>query len=122
MSVWILARVCVSILCGGIFYFLWMGAFLLASGWGGFIVEAVLWLLAPVVTASGFAGGILLFDRWRHRTKARFFSVFVWPFVGCAIGAGVVWPFGPMLIVFGMLAAGTASVVVREAFLLSREG
>jgi hypothetical protein len=37
--------------------------------------------------------------------------------IGCAIGAAVVYWFGPMLIVFGMFAAGTASVALREVML-----
>jgi hypothetical protein len=47
----------------------------------------------------------------------RFIHIYRWPLVGCAIGAGVVYWFGPMLVVFGMLAAGTASVVLREVSL-----
>ena len=34
--------------------------------------------------------------------------------IGCALGAvAVIW-FGPMLIVFGMFVAGTASIALRE--------
>ena len=49
--------------------------------------------------------------------KTRFFHILLWPLSGCAVGAGVVYWFGPMLIVFGMFAAGTASVIIREVVL-----
>jgi hypothetical protein len=41
----------------------------------------------------------------------------IWPLIGCSLGAAAVFWFGPMLIVFGMFVAGTASVVVREVLL-----
>jgi len=44
-----------------------------------------------------------------------FLRTFIWPLVGCVLGAvAVVW-FGPMLIVFGMLVVGTGSVALRES-------
>ena len=103
-----LVRVTFSLLCAGVFYFIWLAVFLLAAKLDSCVVEAVLWLLAPVVTAAGFATGIVVFERPAN------IRVFMWPLIGCAIGAGVVYWFGPMLIVFGMFAAGTASVALRE--------
>lgn len=40
---------------------------------------------------------------------------------GCAIGGGIVWGFGPMLIVFGMFAIGTLSVVLHEVARIRKE-
>jgi len=34
------------------------------------------------------------------------------------MGAAVTYPFGPMLIVFGMLFLGTLVVIIREAWLI----
>lgn len=116
---WIaLRRVAVSLLCGGAFYLVWMAIFLFATKLDNAVVEGLLWILAPVVTAAGFATGIVLFDRLVIATKHRFFPVLLWPLVGCAAGAGVVYWFGPMLIVFGMLVAGTASIALREVLAL----
>ena len=109
-----LARVATSLLCGGVFYCAWMAVFFLAIGLDSPAVEFVLWLLAPVVTAAGFATGIVAVDRLTSTNEAGFLRVFIWPSIGCAIGAGVVSWFGPLLIVFGMFVAGTVSVAVME--------
>jgi hypothetical protein len=109
-----------SLLCGGISYFIWMAAFLLASRLGNPVVEALLWLLAPVETALGFAVGVAIVERRTRTGTGSFLRTFVWPLVACALGAVAVYWFGPMLIVFSMLAAGTASVLLREVLLKIR--
>ena len=113
-------RLASSLLGAGVFYTAWMAAFFAATRSGSVIAETVLWLLAPVMTAAGFAVGITVAERLAKRDKSSFIRIYVWPLVGCAIGAGAVYPFGPMLIVFGMFAAGTASVAVREIVRRSR--
>ncbi len=107
-------RVAVSLFCAGISYVVWLAAFLLTVNLDSSVVESLLWLLAPVVTATGFATGILVSERLARIERAGFLHLWVWPFVGCVIGAGVVYWFGPMLIVFGMFAVGTASIALRE--------
>ena len=117
---YIFVRVTISLICGGITYFLWMAAFLLVSKSGSQIAEGILWLLAPVVTASGFTTGIRIIEHFNEATETGFFHIFVWPLIGCALGAIAVYWYGPMLIVFSMLAAGAASIVLREVVLISR--
>ncbi len=114
-----LVRVALSLIGAGLSYLAWMATFLLVNGSAGPALQAVLWLSAPVVTAAGFAVGILVSQPLTKTKKTRFLHVFIWPLAGCAIGAGVVYWFGPMLIVFGMFAAGTASVVLREVTILA---
>jgi hypothetical protein len=75
-----------------------------------------------VVTAIGFAGGVALVGQATGHGGAGFGRVFLWSLVGCAIGAGAVYWIGPMLIVFGMFAAGTASIALREIVLVLRKG
>ena len=84
------------------------------------VVETVLWLMAPVATAAGFAAGIVILERVTGKSGTGFRRTLVWPLVGCAIGAGIVYWFGPMLIVFGMFVTGTASVVLREVVIFFR--
>jgi hypothetical protein len=108
------ARIAASVLSAGVFYLGWMAVFITASKTGSSVLRGIGWLSAPVVTALGFAAGIWLAERLTGAGKARFSHIFVWPLVGCAVGAGVVFWFGPMLIVFGMFLAGTASVIFRE--------
>lgn len=124
LSFWrALARIAVSLLFACILYITWMAVFLLCTSVDSLVVETILWLLAPVTTAAGFAAGAAIMERRASKTRASFLRTFVWPLLGCAVGAGVVYRFGPMLIVFAMLAAGTASMALREmvGFLKRRE-
>jgi hypothetical protein len=109
-----LVRIAVSLLCAIVFYLVWMVAFLLTTGLESPVAETILWLLAPVITAAGFATGIAVRERLSGKARSHFLRIFLWPLIGCAIGAGIVYPLGPMLIGFGMLAAGTASMALRE--------
>jgi hypothetical protein len=97
-----------------------LALFLLIMGRASPTVEAILRLLTPVTTAAGFALGIALFERLAGHSRTAFLRILIWPLVGCAIGAGAVYWFGPMLIVFGMFAAGTASIALREVYLWRR--
>ena len=110
-----LFRIAFSLLCAGVFYFAWLAAFLLTARLDSSVVETTLWLLAPMTTAAGFATGIMILERLTKSSRTRFSRLLAWPLLGCAIGAGIVYEFGPMLIVFGMLVAGTASVALRGA-------
>jgi hypothetical protein len=114
-------RIASSLLGAGVFYGAWMAAFLLATKLHSPAVEAILWLLAPVITAIGFAAGVVIAQRITGNGRDGFLRVFVWTLIGCAIGAGIVYWFGPMLIVFGMFAAGVVSVALREVVMLWRK-
>jgi hypothetical protein len=110
----LIIRITLSLVCGGITYFVWMGLFILMADSVGSLVKGIFWFAAPVITATGFATGIFAHERATGVRYATFPSVFAWPLLGCAIGAlGIYWQ-GPMLIVFGMFVLGTASVVLRE--------
>ena len=112
----VVVRVACSLIFAGIFYTGWMavaiGAF--KGGIDSVVVEVVLWLCAPVVTGAGFAVGVALLELLPDARRSKFVDIYKWSFIGCAVGAGVVLPFGPMLIVFGMFVLGTASVTLRE--------
>jgi hypothetical protein len=122
-----LIRVVGGLLGGGILYSLWLALYL-GVGRGRGLIEAVLWLLAPIVTAIGFAGGVVLAARWMTRRPAgpadqgtragrmatTFWRVLPWPLVGCAIGALAIYWYGPMLIVFTMFMGGVLALTVRE--------
>lgn len=106
-------KILVSLLFGGLFYFLWLAAFLLPTR-DGRNDDVFLWILAPLVTGFGFAVGIYLFERILQRERCGFFRIYIWPLVGCVLGAVIVYWFGPMLIVFSMLVLGMISVALRE--------
>ena len=109
-----LARLCMSVLCAGAFYMGWLAVFLALVNAESRIGLVFGWLLAPLITALGFALGTKLCD-WLTKTGGtRFLWTFAWATLGCAVGAGAVFPFGPMLIVFGMFAAGTATMAALD--------
>ncbi|NQT15123.1 MAG: hypothetical protein HQ582_20365, partial [Planctomycetes bacterium] len=66
----------------------------------------------------GLATGLWLNDRLFSRGSERVLRLWLWPLIGCSVGAAVVFWFGPMLIVFGMFVVGTVSVALREVLLL----
>ncbi|MGD9101354.1 MAG: hypothetical protein PVF45_12815 [Anaerolineae bacterium] len=54
-------RITLSLLGAAVFYVAWMAAFLFSKP-DSSVLRAVLWLLAPVLTAAGFALGIVVAD------------------------------------------------------------
>lgn len=116
------ARIASSVLFAAIFYIGWMAIFIPAFKTGSSLIRGIAWLSAPVVTAAGFTTGIWIAERLIATRRASFSRIFAWPLVGCAVGAGTVFWFGPMLIVFGMFAAGTASVILKEVIAMTKEG
>ena len=59
---------------------------------------------------------ILSGQRFTKEKQSKFQRIFLWPLIGCTVGAVCVFWFGPMLIVFGMFGLGTLSIAVREFF------
>ncbi|MHC4178537.1 MAG: hypothetical protein ACYSWU_13585 [Planctomycetota bacterium] len=113
------ARVTVSVLGAGVFFFLWLAVFLQTKGMDGPVVKAVRWCSAPVVTATGFAAGAAVLEHLTRTGRAKSLGVFIWPLAGCVLGAAPFYQW-PMLIVFGMFGAGTASMALRELLLAAK--
>ena len=109
-----LVQVVISVVSAGLFYLAWLAVFLGLFKDSGIPVKAVLWTVAPLITATGFALGLAVAKRWTHVPQEGFLRTLIWPLVGCVLGAVVVVWFGPMLIVFGMFLVGTGSVALRE--------
>jgi hypothetical protein len=108
-------RVACSLLVAVVFYTGWMAVFIVVGKTAGASFKAALWLSGPVVTAAGFAFGMTIGECLTSVKRPPLLQTCLWPLVGCGVGAGAVFSFGPMLIVFGMFFLGTASVVLREA-------
>jgi len=119
----ILGRIALSVIFAGIFYTGWMAVAIpiTKSGFGGLAVQAIMWILAPIVTGLGFAAGLKVFELLPSTNKTSFWEIYKWSLAGCAIGCVIVWAFGPMLIVFGMFVIGTLSVVLHEATRIRKE-
>jgi hypothetical protein len=110
----VILKALISLLSGGVFYASWLAVYLLAVRLDIAALERGLFILAPVVTAAGFASGTMLVERLRGEEKTGFVLSWVWALLGCAVGALAVYWYGPMLIVFTMLAGGTLAVAYRD--------
>ena len=107
-------RFVVSVLFGAAFYLAWMAFFLASSPYHSPLFRGLLWIVAPIVTALGFSAGAAFCIRFRRLPHPPFRHLCLYPLTGCSIGAAVVFPFGPMLIVFGMCLLGALSMLVFE--------
>ena len=118
----IVIRVIISVVFAGIFYTGWMAIAIpvLKTENTGIILKTVIWLAAPVVTALGFTTGVFIFELLPDTGKSKFLNIFKWSLAGCAIGAGSVILFGPMLIVFGMFTLGTVAIAIRETLIIRK--
>ncbi len=117
----LLTRVLVSLLGGIGMYGVWLAALLAGMRRPPLPISFAVMLTAPAVTALGFGLGTLMGEQLTRGRKTGFLQAFLWPFIGCTAGALVVYPFGPMLIVFGVFALGTGAVLAREVWAL-RDG
>jgi hypothetical protein len=107
-------RIIISVIFAGIFYTGWMAIAIPVLKSGPSFAKVLCWLSAPVVTASGFAAGIAIFELLPGTRKSKRRDIILWPLASCSIGAAVVFFFGPMLIVFAMFALGTAGILTKE--------
>ncbi len=107
-------RIATSVIFAGIFYAGWLAVAIPVLKSGPLFAKALCWLLAPVVTAAGFAAGIAIFELLPGARKSKPRDIMLWPLAGCVIGAAVIFFFGPMLIVFAMFALGTAAILTKE--------
>jgi hypothetical protein len=48
------------------------------SGFGGSAVQAVMWILAPIVTGLGFAAGLKIFELLSSSYKTGFWEMCIW--------------------------------------------
>ncbi|MHC4160180.1 MAG: hypothetical protein ACYSSO_14000 [Planctomycetota bacterium] len=114
-------RIIVSVILAGIFYTGWLVVAIPVIKSGPLFAKALCWLSAPVVTAAGFASGIAIFELLPGTRKSKLRDIILWPLAGCAIGAVVVFFFGPMLIVFAMFALGTAGIFTKEIVSIKKQ-
>jgi hypothetical protein len=104
-----------SVLAAGASWMVALVIFIPIMKTGLLVFWVIVWLLSPVVVSLGFAFGYWLAARWLRGSRDRFARLWLWPLVGCSIGAAAAFWFGPMLIVVGAFAGGMASLILREA-------
>ncbi len=108
-------RFLISLLSGAAFYLVWMGVFLLSRPYLSPLFRGVLWFLAPIATGLGFFAGAALFTLFRHLAPIPLRRLCCYSLLACSAGAAVVFPFGAMLIVFGMCVLGSFAMLLFEA-------
>ena len=107
-------RLVVSVVSGAAFYVAWMVVFLVSRLYQFPLFRGLRWILAPITTGLGFSAGAALFARFRHLHHIPFRRLCCYPLLACSVGAAVVFPFGPMLIVFGMCLLGSLAMLLFE--------
>lgn len=107
-------RFVVSVVSGAAFYVAWMAVFLVSRPYHVPFLRGLLWILAPIVTGLGFSAGAALFTRCSNLAGIPFRRLCCYSLCGCCIGAAAVFPFGPMLIVFGMCLLGSLAMLLFE--------
>ncbi len=116
----VIVKTAVAILCAGLFHVFYLAVFLVTFRSCGPILRGLILMAAPVFNATGFTVGIWFCER--HDNRRRFVHILPWPLIACSLGAAAICWRGPMLIVFGMFAAGTASVILREVVAAQSKG
>jgi hypothetical protein len=91
-----------------------MALFLVCSAYYSPLFRGLLWIIAPIITGLGFFAGAALYIRFRRLPHPPLLRLYLYPLTGYSIGAAVVFPFGPMLIVFGMCLFGSLSILLFE--------
>jgi hypothetical protein len=107
-------RVAASLLGGIAMNVLWLVAVLTSMPRPASPIPLAVMMTVPAATAIGFGVGTLVAERGMRCRETTIAQAFLWPLVGCTVGAVLVYPFVPMLIGTGTLAVGTGAVVARE--------
>jgi hypothetical protein len=115
-----ITRVAFSLVGAGIFQLAWLAFCIPAFKMDSLALKVIGWTSGPIIVGAGFAAGVWVSERLGTTRRTPFLHAFAWTLIACSIGAGVVFWYGPMLIVFGMFVAGTVSVALREVVLLRK--
>ena len=109
-----LFRVLGSLLGGVIMFAVWLIAVLARMPRPPVPPSFAVTLTAPVVTAAGFGLGMLVAERLTQRRQGGVRGAFLWSLAGGTVGTLVMFPFGGMLVGFGLFGLGTAALLIRE--------
>ena len=113
-----LSLVVASVLMAGVFHIGWLAVFIPAAKSGVMALKILGWMSAPVITALGYTTGVWWGERLLTTRKIDFLRTFVWPLVGCTLGAIALAWIGPMWVGIGTFIGGAAGVILREVTLL----
>jgi hypothetical protein len=77
-------------------------------------MRVVLWCIAPLIIASGYSYGIIVYDRVVFSNRDSFLLILPWALLGCVFGEIVALSSGPMVIGVSIFTLGGIGVLLRE--------
>ena len=109
-----IARFIASFVGAFLFNVVWLILFISFGKSPGDVIRTVLWCLAPVIIASGYSYGIIVYDRVIFSHRGSFLFIFSWILFSCVLGEVITLSSGPMVIGLSIFSFGGISVLLRE--------
>jgi hypothetical protein len=116
-----ITRFITSFLGAFLFNVPWLIMFISFGKLPGGIIRFVLWCIAPLIIASGYSYGIIVYDRFVFSNRNSFFKIFPWVLLGCVFGEIVTLSSGPMVIGLSIFTLGGIAVALREFNILHKK-
>ena len=109
-----ISRFITSFLGAFLFNVPWLILFISFGKLPGGIIRIVLWCIAPLVIASGYSYGIIVYDRVVFSNRDSFLLILPWALLGCVFGEIVALSSGPMVIGLSIFTLGGIGALLRE--------
>ena len=109
-----ITRFSASFLGAFLFNVPWLILFISFGKLPGGIIRVVLWCIAPLIIASGYSYGIIVYDRVVFSNRDSFLLILPWALLGCVFGEIVALSSGPMVIGLSIFTLGGIAVLLRE--------
>ena len=109
-----ITRFITSFLGAFLFNVPWLIIFISFGKLPGGIVRVMLWCIAPLIIASGYSYGIIVYDRVVFSNRDSFLLILPWSLLGCVLGEIVALSSGPMVIGLSIFVLGGIAVLLRE--------
>ena len=109
-----MTRFIISFLGAFLFNVPWLILFISYGKLPGGLIRVVLWCVAPLIIASGYSYGIIVYDRFVFCIRDSFLLILPWALLGCVFGEIVALSSGPMVIGSSIFTLGGIAVLLRE--------
>ena len=109
-----ITRFIASFLGAFLFNVLWLILFISFGKLSGGSIRIVLWCISPLIIASGYSYGIIVYDRVVFSNRDSFLLILPWSLLGCVLGEIVALSSGPMVIGLSIFVLGGIAVLLRE--------
>jgi hypothetical protein len=109
-----ITRFVISFLGAFLFNVPWLILFISFGKHPGGIIRVLLWCIAPLIIASGYSYGIIVYDRVVFSNRDSFLLILPWALLGCVLGDIVALSSGSMVIGLSIFTLGVIAVLLRE--------